>query len=232
MDGDLDDEYFIPLQDQKVFGAGISRKKVNFIPSRGVEEELASACPNPRPGDRYLSIVMKRSEGADNRETKGIEQNSPANQSSERDRTFNTLCEVCKLPVEKDNIGIQRIRSHEASIAHQACLSHSHPPSHLDRTRQGLKYLSTYGWDPDSRRGLGATGTGIRIPIKAKPKYDSLGIGVGPISTSSKVTKQPRKKLDAKQTRKAEEDSRKARQRIRNMFYQHDDVKKYLGGNG
>ncbi|KAL8872277.1 MAG: hypothetical protein Q9174_002065 [Haloplaca sp. 1 TL-2023] len=232
MDGDSEDQYFIPLQDQKVFGAGVSRKKVNFVPSRGLHGGFALACPKPRAGDRYLSIVLKRGEGANSRETKGTEQDSPANSSLERNMTFHTLCEICKLPVETDDLKTQHIGSHESSIAHQACLPHSHPPSHLDRTRQGLKYLSNYGWDPDSRRGLGATGTGIRIPVKAKPKYDSLGIGVHPISTPSKVTKQSPKKLDAKKTRKAEEDGRRARQQIQNMFYENEDVKKYLGGHG
>lgn len=134
-------------------------------------------------------------------------------------------------------------RPHEASLAHQLCLTHSHPPSHLDRTRHGLRYLSAYGWDPDSRLGLGAPGReGIREPVKAKVKHDTVGLGVNSVDedwSSSKRDKdksaqgaKPAKvvKLNAKQARKGHAEARKKGEMLREMFYRGDDVQRYLGG--
>jgi hypothetical protein len=68
--------------------------------------------------------------------------------------------------------------AHAASLAHQVCLAHSHPPSHLDRTRMGLLHLRARGWDPDARQGLGPEGRGIAYPVKAVAKGDRLGVGM------------------------------------------------------
>ena len=97
-----------------------------------------------------------------------------------------TYCDVCNLPISDPQSQSQQeptstsTRPHEASLAHQVCLKHSHPPSHLDRTRAGMRYLSTYGWNPDSRLGLGAPGReGIREPLKGRIKHDTAGLGSG-----------------------------------------------------
>lgn len=110
---------------------------------------------------------------------------------------------------------------------------HSHPPSHLDRNNIGLKYLTSHGWDPDSRQGLGVGGAGIRIPVKAKEKNDTIGIGID----SSKHGRQLAapaitKRLNAKQVRRLEEEDKKRREKLQRMFYQNDDVAKYLGEDG
>lgn len=225
--------YFVPLQNQSVFGAGICRKKINFVSPSNPDQRLATGPPNPGAGDRYLSIVLNKISHTGDGKAKSTEEVLTADTISDQDRPNRATCEVCRLPIDANDVDVQQTKPHETSLAHQACLPHSHPPSHLDRNRQGLKYLSTYGWNPDSRLGLGATGTGIRIPIKAKPKNDTLGIGsIAMSSSSSKVNKKPLKKLDAKQTRKAEERARRDRVRIQDMFYQHEDVEKYLGGEG
>ncbi|KAI5290636.1 hypothetical protein KEM54_000922, partial [Ascosphaera aggregata] len=63
------DDYFLPLEDQRVFGAGYRRKRVKFVPANdttagGSIHELssraASAPPQPQlsVGDRYLSLVL------------------------------------------------------------------------------------------------------------------------------------------------------------------------------
>lgn len=145
-------------------------------------------------------------------------------------------------------------RPHEASLAHQLCLTHSHPPSHLDRTRHGMRYLSAYGWDPDSRVGLGMPGReGIREPVKGRLKVDTVGLGVdvdndvdgedGAVEGSRRKKREEErrkrrtaiekgrveKKLNAKEVRKGDLESRKRGDRLREMFYQSDDVQKYLG---
>ena len=97
-----------------------------------------------------------------------------------------------------------------------------------------MRYLSSYGWDPDARLGLGATGNGIRIPIKPKPKNNTMGLGLDltPSSTANKVTKPVGKKLDAKKTRKDEERAKREGEKLRNMFYEREDVERYLGSGG
>lgn len=238
MADESDDEYLVPLQDQRVFGAGIRRKKINFVSSRD-PSSLLSEAPKPGAGDRYLAIVLGKNGGMEDGKEPQSEEAQHGQENSKTDAkrpSGQAVCEICNLPIVSDTIGLGgletiNIKAHVSSLAHQVCLEHSHPPSHLDRNRQGLKYLSNYGWDPDSWQGLGATGTGIRIPVKAKPKNDTLGLGVLGPASSNKVSKPPLKKLDAKKTREAEVKGRKDRKKLRNMFYQSDEVDKYLGSN-
>ena len=218
-----EEEYFVPLQDQRVFGAGIKRKRVQFVPSSTKNEGINTTQGAPSADgalvNRYLSIVMPKVQTTLEEEeashTSGLE--DTYDESGEEA----PVCEVCSLPLSI------RERSHESSIAHQACMPHSHPPSHLDRKRKGLKYLSSYGWDPDSRLGLGAEGHGIRVPIKPKEKNDNAGVGI----KVSKSVSAPKKmaKFSAKQARlKAVEDEKKTR-KLREKFYMNDDVARHLG---
>ena len=231
-----DNEYYVPLQDQRVFSAGIRRKGVKFVPSTNSDPDQQSELGSPAKGagDRYLAIVLDKK-----RIKNGLENDQPretplAETTSETETPAVAVCDVCRLPIPTDDDDAEGVnpKPHETSLAHQVCLEHSHPPSHLDRSRQGLKYLSSYGWDPDARQGLGATGAGIRIPIKSQPKNDSLGLGLLAPLPSNKIIKHPLKKLDAKQTRKGEAQMQRDRQKLREMFYQHEDVDKYLGSNG
>ncbi|ESZ90667.1 hypothetical protein SBOR_8947 [Sclerotinia borealis F-4128] len=234
-----EDTYEIPLQDQRVFGAGIKRKRVKFVPSTSsstVQPTPSSSSANSI-SDFYLKLVLPKDSPAP--ETISSEDSIPSGVSA--------LCGVCKLPlstgpetiVNKDKADLPstsnptsstKPRPHEASLAHQICLIHSHPPSHVDRNRKGLTYLSSYGWDPDSRLGLGASGQGIQFPIKTKPKDDKLGIGVvlpkeGEIRKKCKI-----QKLDAGKVRKLHENDRRKGEKLREMFYRNDDVERFLGG--
>jgi hypothetical protein len=158
------------------------------------------------------------------------------------------LCELCSLPLSETpaddaetdtSANTKRGTPHEASIAHQVCLEHSHPPSHLDRTRHGLRYLAAYGWDPDSRVGLGVVGrTGIREPIKQRAKNDTIGLGMAiddknnTAAARQKLRKQQqeqRQKLNAKQVRGAQMADRKKGDQLRELFYGSDDIQRYLG---
>ena len=138
------------------------------------------------------------------------------------------LCDICYLPLGPADTSItQNNRPIEASISHQVCLIHSHPPSHLDRDRHGLKYLSSYGWDPDSQLGLGAAGEGIREPLKAKIKIDTAGLEV---KLRGKVLEKKVEKLDAGQIRKRAGEERKRVDGLRDIFWSNDEVARYLGG--
>ena len=131
-------------------------------------------------------------------------------------------------------------------MSHQLSLPHSHPPSHLDREHVGLKYLSSYGWDPDGRQGLGRSGQGIRIPLKAKEKHDTAGLGVmlgkedkddeGSLGLRKRKERKmptvegpPAKKLNAKEVRRLEEQERKKSDKLQRAYYGREDVVRYLG---
>lgn len=253
-----DEDYFLPLEDQRVFGAGIRRKRVPFV--RSSEHNLSTTRPASTPAtsiaNTYLSIVLKKTAG-DVEENVKEDVSSTSRDMSRRipkelsppARTThsappaaeavaqppNNHCEICNLPLSSEQGPETDIRPHEASLAHQVCLNHSHPPSHLDRTRTGLRYLSTYGWNPDSRLGLGALGReGIREPLKGRIKHDKAGLGSGldkdgdrlpaPLPPPKKI-----QKLNAKQARKGADEARKRGDKLRNMFFQNDEVLKYLG---
>src|SRR2546423_10532656 len=229
---DEDDEYFLPLQDQRVFGAGIKRKKVAFVPPSSLEsvDPNASKTAATTSRDRYLSIIQK---------SRGEEVHAAERQSlstTHNAEAVQALCIICHLPLSTSDLSTGTETSpttlktsHESSIAHQVCLTHSYPPSHLDREHVGLKYLSSYGWDPDSRKGLGAKGEGIRAPIKGKIKNDTSGLGVDAMKgANTQKQKQPVIRLNAKQVREQEAAAKKREAQLRDAVY-GQDLAQYLG---
>ena len=221
------DEYYIPLVDQRVFGAGIKRKRVPFVPAGSDFVDGRPGGHNPDLSDRYLSIVLPPSSPppppallpptsttAGENDSDEINDNIQRPTLAAEDSTHrqpkpespisasvSTLldqpqtCAICNLtitspkrtlttaliPPSSQSQKPSQASSHCASIVHQICLPHSHPPSHLSRDHIGLKYLSSYGWDPDGRVGLGAKGKeGVRAPVgvKNKVKRDTVGLGV------------------------------------------------------
>ncbi|EMC91658.1 hypothetical protein BAUCODRAFT_79319 [Baudoinia panamericana UAMH 10762] len=198
-----DDEYEIPLRDQRYFGSGVKRKRIQFVPS--TPGTSIRSLPSPSvasAADRYLAIVLKRPQVA----TTAHEEN---------------LCDICHLPV-----AVSDATRHKTSIAHQVCLQHSHPPSDVDRTRKGLAVLERQGWDPDSRLGLGAAGDGRLHPVKAVENADRLGLG----ANREKVKKSERPaKLDAGKVKLLEKAKQKEAEALRNAFYRSEEVERYLG---
>ncbi|TVY18640.1 hypothetical protein LARI1_G002874 [Lachnellula arida] len=242
-----EDTYEVPLQDQRVFGAGIKRKRVQFVPSSSKAPSIAtSSTPAKSVSDLYLKLVLpgdSKGNAEEHETSRSAAAGSAASPGEVADE--GQLCEICNLPFsdlappvsgdepETTDILSQRPpskpRPHEASLAHQVCLTHSHPPSHLDRSRKGLAYLSAYGWDPDARLGLGASGQGIQFPIKTKPKDDKMGIGVVLPKPGEIMKKEKPKKLDAGKVKKLYEKDKRKTERLREMFYQNEDVDRYLG---
>jgi len=242
-----EDTYEIPLQDQRVFGAGIKRKRVQFVPSSSKAPSITtSSTPAKSVSDLYLNLVLPGDSKA-NAEEHGTFPSAIAGPAVSHGEGADEaqVCEICNLPLsdpvpsvsgnepETTDITLKRppskLRPHEASLAHQVCLAHSHPPSHLDRSRKGLAYLSAYGWDPDARRGLGASGQGIQFPIKTKPKDDKMGIGVVLPKPGEIRKKEKPKRLDAGKVKKLYEKDKRKTERLREMFYQNEDVDRYLG---
>lgn len=234
---DQEEDYTIPLQDQRVFGAGIKRKRIAFIPAATDPPQPAPAShPSTKTaGQRYLSIVLGASTTtletqADDKATAIPDPSPPLTPVA---ATEDALCEICNLPVTSvlDTSTGDR-KPHETSLVHQVCLAHSHPPSHLDRNRAGVKYLSSYGWDLDGRLGLGVKGDGVRVPIKAKVKNNTVGLGVERAINKGLVVAKKVERLDAKGVRRKELEGKKREKRLQQMFYGADDVEKYLGTGG
>jgi hypothetical protein len=279
-----DEDYFVSLEDQRVFGAGIKRKRVPFVrASDGLHTTAPSVSISKEPArsvaDIYSSIVLSKKHKADTNKadkqekevvadledevspaaiatvasSKNTIDNQPTTEAQKETVAVaeTAVCEICNLPFttkprkdadldEAETTSITTKHApHEASMVHQICLQHSHPPSHLDRTRHGLRYLASYGWDPDSRVGLGAEGrTGILQPIKPKAKTTTSGLGLTKedeegIAARKDLRKQQqeqRQKLNAKQVRLAHLADKKKGEKLRELFYASDDIQRYLGG--
>ncbi|KAJ4423706.1 hypothetical protein N0V82_001592 [Gnomoniopsis sp. IMI 355080] len=218
----------VPLHHMKPFGSGLRRNEIKFVPASNEEsvatEEAKGKSSGQNVRDFYLNMVLKKP-AADTEKPK------------EAKETDIEICEICKMPLtsartadSKSNINGGKASHHESSIAHQVCLTHSHPPSALDRNRMGLSVLEAAGWDPDARTGLGATGQGVQYPVKAKPKEDKFGVGVVmPKDFQVKRQKEKPKTLDAKKVRKMAADDRKRTDKLQQQIFGKVDLEKYLG---
>lgn len=219
-----DDHDDVPLHYKKPFGSGLRRNEIKFVPAsdegpKVIDISGGRASQGRSISDFYLNMVLKKT-GSD----------TPGPSEAEHN-----LCEICRLPLASGTAASSsssggRPNQHEASIAHQVCLAHSHPPSAVDRNRMGLSVLENQGWDPDSRAGLGAGGQGAQYPIKVKPKDDNLGIGVAvPKDFQVKKEKEKPKLLDAKKVRKMAADDRRRTDRLQQQIFGRVDLERYLG---
>ncbi len=218
----------IPFHHKQVFGSGLHKKAITFVPASGGNlnstEDVTttrSTAPSKSVADLYLSMVLPDEAAQAKMEV--------------------AICEICKRPLRPEEAtssgsdagsgeGTTYPKSaHETSLAHQICVPHSHPPSAVDRSRMGLSVLQSRGWDPDARRGLGVSQQGIQFPVKAKPKDDTLGLGiVVPKNLPPKKDKKPQL-LDAGKMRKMHQREKKKAERIRRQLFGDDKLEKYLG---
>ncbi|KAE9965027.1 hypothetical protein BLS_007908 [Venturia inaequalis] len=199
--------YTVPLREPLYYGAGVKKQGIKFVPASAPSITTETAKP-ANVGNRYLEIVFGKKATSD-REQVAI--------------TAKSTCDICRLPINSTTAV-----AHEASLAHQVCLEHIHPPSAIDRTRKGTTYLQDMGWDPDSRLGLGASGDGRLYPIQPKEKVGKAGIGL-PIASKAADPKIQKKLLNPKELRKLEADKKKRNQRLHDMFYTDDRLARYLG---
>ncbi|KAL2286283.1 hypothetical protein FJTKL_07071 [Diaporthe vaccinii] len=221
----------IPLQHKKPFGSGLRRNEIKFVPASNegaeAEKQQREKSKGQSISDFYLSMVLKKPEAA----------------ATHKEPAKPPVCDICSMPLTPadDNTSSSTSTSsrkpagpHEASIAHQVCLAHSHPPSALDRSRMGLSVLAAQGWDPDARAGLGAAGQGTQYPVKAKPKEDRLGVGVvvpkdGAAKKKKAKEKERPKLLDAKKVRKMAAEDRKRADKLQKELFGRVDLERYLG---
>ena len=203
-----------------IYGSSIKKDRINFVPA-SKEERVEPVRSSRSLGEQYLAIVLKGNVGSSGSfVTDGDVKSSSENAA---------LCDICRLPVKLGDASEEShvTNSHDLSLAHQVCVHHSYPPSHLDRNRPGLRYLSSYGWDVDSRKGLGVTGDGRLAPVKATAKNNTVGLGIEVPKDAKRVVKPIL--LDAGKVRKKDVLERRRRARLQEMFYQNEDVERYLG---
>lgn len=164
-----DDEDDIPLHHKPAFGAGLKRKRVEFVKAKESNVGISATATSSSGrliGDLYASIVLRKSSAGEDDVEKPAKDSDKPRESDEPE-----ICSICSFPITTS------LQDHESTLAHQVSLAHSHPPSSLDRSRIGLRALASQGWDPDARVGLGREGEGVRYPIKVASKDDTLGIG-------------------------------------------------------
>lgn len=218
-----DEQDDIPLHRKRAFGSGIKRKKVEFVRAQDADETPATLSARRAKasavGDLYASVVLS-----------GSSSSSPASNISTTatptEEKELAVCPVCSLPITGT------LSQHNASLAHQVSLEHSHPPSALDRSRMGLRALEAHGWDPDARRGLGREGDGVRYPIKMAPKEDTLGIGAVIPEKGKEAKPEEPKKLSAKEMKVQIKREREKAERLQREIYGSVDVERYLRGDG
>ncbi|QPH17996.1 hypothetical protein C2857_002945 [Epichloe festucae Fl1] len=221
-DDDDDDDDNIPLHHKKPFGAGLKRKRVEFVRATETDNGIAAstqASPNSAVGDLYASIVLGGDERPKSASAPATRLGTPRAESSTMDAKT-SICAVCSLSITTS------AKEHEASVAHQVNMPHAHPPSALDRSRMGLRALESLGWDPDARRGLGRQGEGVRYPIKVKAKDDTLGIGA---TVAEKVKQEePPRKLTGKELKAAMARDKQRAERLQAEIYGRVDVESYI----
>ncbi|KAI9158193.1 vacuolar calcium ion transporter [Paramyrothecium foliicola] len=254
------DDDDVPLHHKRAFGSGIKRKRVEFVRASDPDHGRIEAVNTSKKidvGDLYASIVLggqgsgapssTNSEVAAKKSHTNTTAAHEGNKSRQREEDGTSqqaqpsasladdvvpgaalVCAICSLPITSG------IREHEASLAHQVSLAHSHPPSALDRSRMGLRTLAAQGWDPDARQGLGREGEGLRFPIKTVAKEDNLGIGATKPEpgVAAAVEREKPKKLSAKEKLELAEREKKRAQRLQGEIFGSVDVERYLRGNG
>ena len=204
-----DEEDDIPLHHKKPFGAGLIRKRVEFVKAKDQDEGIGSLAGTNNDGaavaDFYASIVFKGKE--------------PEEKKKETEATHK-ICDICSEPITTS------LTAHLTSMTHQLAIPASRAPSHIDRKRMGYRTLTAQGWDADSPVGLGREGEGIRYPLKVATKEDNLGIGAVLPKEIKKVEKP--KPLSAKQLKEQEVKDRKKREKLAQEMFTSSDVDRHL----
>ncbi|QUC19362.1 uncharacterized protein UV8b_03603 [Ustilaginoidea virens] len=223
------DDDQVPLHHRKAFGSGLKRQRVEFVRASasdgGAAPVSAESGPDSGVGDLYASIVLG---GRPAPPTRGISPSRPEPRAgaaaAAAAAAASETCAVCNVRVATS------AEEHEASLAHQVNVPHSHPPSSLDRSRMGLRALQAQGWDPDARRGLGRRGEGVRYPLTAKPKDGTSGVGAAaPEKRRATDEAAPPRRLSGKELKAAVARDQARAQRLQEHIYGRVDVDAYLG---
>lgn len=219
---DADDGHdSVPLHHKRPYGAGLKRTRVEFVHAQQPDEDTAYR-PSAPAGDLYASVVLGHEPASSAADAPSSSASRGDHQASDGLSSAPPICPVCSLPVTTT------VREHDASLAHQVSLAHSHPPSALDRKRMGLRALSAQGWDPDSRLGLGRQGEGVRFPIKASAKEDTLGIGATMPETARVDQRKEVRRMSAKEIKANTKSEKEKEERLQQEIFGSVNIERYL----
>ncbi|KAK5002801.1 hypothetical protein LTR28_010961 [Elasticomyces elasticus] len=232
---DSDEEHYTTsLVNQRVLGAGLRRKRVQFVPSTGGTSSTEHPTESNGPiAEFYLSVVFGKKTPQPFAPASFTEVDATA-EPGPVDAEKPAICDICKNPIISGATSVP----HEKLPSHLICLPPRHSPLALDRKRKGLLILQAQGFDPDEPLGLGAARDGILFPVKMKGKQDTLGLGAKPETVDLKAKKvkveekKVVKKLDAGKMRKLHEEERKKAKKLAEIFYGDGDMDEYFGGKG
>lgn len=204
-----------PFTSHTAYGRGLWKNPVAFVPAAPeVKPTSSNTIDGQSVAQKYLAIMFPNGQPTPNLDTY-------------------PLCGICGEPVKEADH-----RIHFLSAAHQAALPRAPIPSAIDRTRMGLKYMQSHGWDVDARMGLGARGEGMLFPLVPKEKRDKLGLGIDKkaeerrrkLVSGASVAGKGEIRLDAGKIQKLAKVEKKKHENLQRMFYGNDEVEKYLGG--
>jgi len=210
---EFDEEHDVPLHHKRPFGAGIRRKEIKFVRAADPDAGLSTATTSTATdlGDLYASVVLN---------------SNPENKEAKKSEEEKQICPDCGLDISSTT------QPHEAALAHQVSLRHSQPPSALDRSRMGVRTLTSQGWDLDAHQGLGRENDGMRYPIKVANKKDNLGIGATIPKPKEKTKEHLSYPLNKKELKKHRADQKRRHEQLQREIFGRVDVEAYLRGNG
>lgn len=195
------------------------REPIIFVKGTGIDGTIAPVPSSTRQSvaDLYRNLVLSNSPNVTSGTDTTTTSSSQADQDLDIERSASASPPITTL-------------SQSENIASQLNLQYVKPPSNLDRSRKGLRYLEAQGWDPDKRAGLGVNEEGIAFPIKAVEKKDRAGVGVPQRALSARNIEPTKvQKLNAKQARRFAQEEKRKHERLQRLFYQDDRIEKYLG---
>lgn len=203
-----------PFVQHPAYGRGLWKNPIQFV-SAAPDTPTTTTTPGGNGKsivERYMAIMF------------------PNGQPQPKAEAY-PLCGICGEPAKESDP-----RMHYLSPAHQAALPRAPIPSAIDRTRMGLKYMAKHGYDVDARIGLGAGGQGMLFPLVPKEKRDKFGLGIDKKEYEKKrslggasAAEVKAGTLDAGKIRKLEKVEKRKHEKLHRMFYQSEEVEKYLG---
>ncbi|CAG8626373.1 10170_t:CDS:2 [Paraglomus brasilianum] len=184
-------------------------KPITFVCSKSLElVELTNNSSDKKSGDHaseFYKSVISRSSQQDKMKSRGRNPNKKQEPPATK-----AWCSDCELWVD-----IKLLEKHIHGTAHLISTKHETPlpdPIVLNENNLGFRMLRDQGWTYE--KGLGIEEQGGRHPIPIRMKNDKLGIGMKRQKPEREESKNPVKRLSAKEARKQYEKNRRDKMQL------------------
>lgn len=212
---------------------GTRRPPVHFVNEASNVAANASTSSSsssvPCAADKYTAIVFRN-------KYRNAAEAVAASMNSGSECTETLTCEVCGGTTPGDPEGRE---AHVMSLTHQFALPQGDHPSSFDRKSSAFKYMTAQGWDPDTRKGLGANCQGRPEPVQLRKRADRAGLGVdGELVESVRGQEESNKDRMARIIKNSmsrddrlliERTRYERNEKMRDLLYGDEEVHKYLG---